>query len=126
MACSFSWSSEWPGNTPDADGTRTTTSFVQPAEPYSCSASDGPGFSLGGGLGLDLDVGREVSFISQLSATAYRQTSDTIGSCAPGSGSVTGIGASIGFAYRFDLGDEPARASNDTPSFKRGSSDSLR
>jgi hypothetical protein len=87
----------------DADGTRLTQEFVRPAESYACSASDGPGFALGGGVGLDVDIGDNLSFIMQTDLTAHRHTSDTIDSCTPGSGSVTNVGANIGFAYKLDL-----------------------
>jgi hypothetical protein len=87
----------------DADGSRVTTEFLRPAETFACSANDGPGFALGGGVGFDVDLEKNLSFITQLEATAHRHTSETIDSCAPGSGSVTTVGASIGFAYKLDL-----------------------
>jgi hypothetical protein len=87
----------------NADGSRVTTEFLRPAETYACSASDGPGFALGGGLGFDVDLEKNLSFVTQLEATAHRHTSEPIDGCAPGSGSVTTIGASIGFAYKLDL-----------------------
>ena len=87
----------------DADGSRVSQEFPRPAETYVCSAGDGPGLALGGGLGFDVDLEKNLSFITQLEATAHRFTSETIDGCAPGSGSVTTIGASIGFAYKLDL-----------------------
>ena len=82
---------------------------VTPPEPFSCSGGDGPGFALGGAVGLDVDMSRHVAFLAQVEGTGHRLTSDVIEGCAPGSGSVTGIGAQIGFMYRFDLEDRAPR-----------------
>lgn len=87
----------------EADGSRATNDFVRPAETYACTANDGPGFALGGGIGFDVDLEENLSFITQVEAAAHRHTSDAIDSCTPGSGSVSTIGASIGFAYKLDL-----------------------
>jgi hypothetical protein len=84
-------------------GTLDSGSFVRPAEPYSCSGSDGPGFALGGGVGLDVDLSRSIAFITGFDAAAHRQTGGVVEGCAPGSGSITSLGARLGFAYRFDL-----------------------
>lgn len=91
-----------------ATGTRDTGEFVRPARPYSCSESSGPGFALGGGVGLDVDLSREVAFVTGIDAAAHRHTGDMVEGCAPGSGSITSLGARLGFAYRFDL-DESSR-----------------
>ncbi len=74
-----------------------------PIEPFACSASDGPGFALSGAVGLDAEMGRGFAFLAEATAAGHRLTSEPIGACAPGSGSVTGVGAQIGFMYRFDL-----------------------
>jgi hypothetical protein len=93
-----------------ASGSRAKgTGNVLPPEPFACSASDGPGFALGGGVGLDVEMAESLAFLAQLDGTAHRLTSEPIGGCAPGSGSVTGVAAQIGFSYRFDLDDEPRR-----------------
>lgn len=84
-------------------GTADTGTSVRPPEPYSCSGSDGPGIALGGGLGLDVDMSRSLAFVTGIDAAAHRQTGGVVESCAPGSGSITSLGARIGFAYRFDL-----------------------
>lgn len=91
----------------DANGSRVTTAFLRPAETYTCSANDGPGFALGGGFGFDVDLEKNLSFVTQLEATAHRLTSEPIDGCAPGAGSATTIGASIGFAYKIDLAPRP-------------------
>ncbi|MCC6903497.1 MAG: hypothetical protein IT377_31300 [Polyangiaceae bacterium] len=89
-------------------GTQANGDFVQPSRPFSCSATDGPGFALGGGLGLDVDMTRSLAFVVGVDAAAHRQSGDTIEGCAPGSGSITAVGARLGFAYRFDLDDSPS------------------
>jgi hypothetical protein len=94
-----------------ANGSRESpTGGVNPPESFSCSASDGPGFALGAAIGLDVDMERNIAFLAQLDASGHRLTSDPIGGCAPGSGSVTGVGAQIGFMYRFDLDEPGSRA----------------
>lgn len=92
----------------EGTGTRDSGGFVRPPEPFSCSGSDGPGFALGGGLGLDVEMSPSFAFITGLNAAAHRQTGDVVESCAPGSGSITSLGAQIGFTYRLDL-DESDR-----------------
>ncbi|MFO0571692.1 MAG: hypothetical protein U0263_39070 [Polyangiaceae bacterium] len=94
----------------NADGTRPATDAVSPDQPFSCSGSDGPGIALGGGVGLDVDISNQLAFVTLLNAAAHRHTSDVVEGCAPGSGSVTSVGAQIGFAYRFDLEDRGSRA----------------
>lgn len=84
-------------------GTRDSGDFVRPPEPFSCSGSDGPGFALGGGLGLDVEMSPSFAFITGLNAAAHRQTGDVVEGCAPGSGSITSLGAQLGFTYRLDL-----------------------
>jgi hypothetical protein len=103
----------------NVSGTQETQSFVRPATAYVCSASSGPGFALGGGVGVYADIDRNFGFVTQLDTFAHRQTSDVIEDCAPGSGSVTTLGARIGFEYRFDLGAGDGAV-------KRGSSALLR
>jgi hypothetical protein len=93
----------------DANGARVEPGLVQPAAPYSCSGSAGPAFAIGGGPGLDLDVGHDWSFITEADLTTYRNSSDQIGSCAKGTGPMSSLGVRIGFAYRFDLGAGPAK-----------------
>lgn len=107
----------------DADGSRTTNDFVRPAETYACTANDGPGLALGGGVGFDVDLEKNLSFVTQLEAQAHRHTSDTIDGCTPGSGSISTIGASIGFAYRLDLAPKAAGSSSSRPQSRPASED---
>ena len=90
-----------------ASGARPTGTFTRPADTYACSGSEGPGFAIGGGVGFDADLARDVAFILQADANAFRHTSDKLEGCAPGSGSVTALAARVGFAYRFDLEGGP-------------------
>ncbi len=85
-----------------ANGARVQTGLVASAEPYSCSASSSAAFAGGGGVGFDLDVSRDVQFVTQADITHYSNSSSSVGGCADGSGPMTGLGAKIGFAYRFD------------------------
>ena len=87
----------------------STSGAVASPQPYSCSGSAGPALAFGGGAGFDLDVGHDWSFITQADLVTYRNSSDKLGSCAEGAGPTTGLGARIGFAYRFDLGNGPAK-----------------
>ena len=87
----------------DASGTRAGDGFG-PGAVFSCSASDGPGFALGGGVGLTLDIDRQLAFVTEVEGSAHRLTSEVLDGCALGAGSVTAVGAHLGFAYRFDLG----------------------
>jgi hypothetical protein len=99
----------------EASGSRGgATGGVVPPEAFVCSASDGPGFALGAGVGIDVDMERNLAFLAQVEASGHRLTSDPLDGCAPGSGSVTGVGAQVGFMYRFDLGDESQRQSSTT------------
>jgi opacity protein-like surface antigen len=92
-----------------ASGSRSSgVGGVNPPEPFACNASDGPGFALGGGVGVDVDMTRHVAFLAEVGGSGHQLTSDPIENCASGSGSVTGIGATIGFMYRFDLDDRSA------------------
>jgi hypothetical protein len=89
-----------------ANGTRVAEGSIGAGSTFDCSGSDGPGLALGGGIGLDVDLDRNLAFVTQLGAAGHRHTSDTLDACAPGSGTLTLVSGRIGFAYRFDL-DEP-------------------
>jgi hypothetical protein len=86
-----------------AGGTRPTSVFTSPAESFACSEADSPGLALGGGLGLDVDIERRLAFLVQADLSGHRLSSEVVDGCAPGIGSVTNVGARVGFLYRFDL-----------------------
>lgn len=84
-------------------GTRqTSASITEPAVSFSCSEWDGPGFGLGGALGVTYRLSRHVSFLSRVDATGARLSGDVLGSCADGIGSVSSVGGSIGLTYEFE------------------------
>ena len=77
---------------------------LAPAGSFSCSETGGGGFALGGGAGSAMFLGRHLQLVGRLDATAHRLTSDRLGSCAPGIGSVTSVGLGLGLAYGFETG----------------------
>jgi hypothetical protein len=94
-----------------ASGTRATAEFVTPAETFSCSVSDGPGLSLSGGIGLDVDIDRHLAFVASAEGGGHQQSGELVDGCTLGVGSVTTVLGRIGFMYRFDLDSEsPAKA----------------
>ena len=94
----------------NASGTTITGQYVATAKPFACSASQGPGFAIGGGVGGDIDLDSHLAFIADAGFGAHRLSGDAVGGCAPGSGSVTNLAARIGFMYRFDLGGSSSKA----------------
>ena len=72
-------------------------------ESFACSEADSPGVALGGGVGLDVDIERQLAFVVQADLTGHRLSSEAVDGCAPGVGSATNLGARVGFLYRFDL-----------------------
>jgi hypothetical protein len=77
---------------------------LAPAGSFSCSETGGGGVALGGGAGAALFLGPRIQLVGRLDATAHRLTSDRLGSCAPGIGSVTSLGLGLGLAYGFETG----------------------
>jgi hypothetical protein len=86
----------------NALGTRESASITEPAQSYSCSEWDAPGFGLGGALGLAYRLGRHIAFVSRVDLTGARLSSDHIGTCADGIGSVASLSGSVGLAYEFE------------------------
>lgn len=97
----------------DASGTvLTNQQMVATVHPFECSASQGPGFAIGGGVGGDIDLNSHLAFLANAGLSAHRLSSNPsdLGGCAPGSGSVAEFGARIGFMYRFDLDGSSSKA----------------
>ena len=69
---------------------------------FSCSASDSVNLALRAGLGARIALGSGVSFLADVSFDNARLGSEVIGDCAPGAGTVSLIGARIGFGYSLD------------------------
>jgi hypothetical protein len=68
-----------------------------------CTATASVGFGLRAGLGMQARIGRHVWFTADAQADNLRLSSDPIGSCAPGAGSVPLIGLRVGFVYTIDV-----------------------
>ncbi len=85
-----------------ARGVQQEPGGLAPAGSFSCSQTGGGGIAFGGGAGAALFLGPHVQLVGRLDATAHRLTSDRLGSCAPGIGSVTSLGVGLGLAYGFE------------------------
>lgn len=85
-----------------ANGARPSQNFG-PGSTFTCRASDGPGLSLSGGGGTDLQMDDHLAFIAEGAVSAFRHSGDRLDGCAPGSGSVTNVSAMIGLLYRFEV-----------------------
>ena len=99
----------------DALGTRESLSITEPAQSFACTAWDGPGFGLGGALGLAYRLGRHVSFVSRLDLSGARLSGEPLGTCADGIGSVASLAGSVGLAFELETapsrrGDHPRPA----------------
>jgi len=97
-----------------ASGTRATAEFGTPAETFSCSVSDGPGLSLSGGIGVDVDIDSRLAFVASAEGGGHQQSGELVDGCTLGVGSVTTVSGRIGFMYRFDLDGESAGAARAT------------
>jgi hypothetical protein len=89
----------------DASGLRPSVN-LEPAQVFRCSDTAGPGFALGAELGGALRLTRSFWFVGNVGADGYQLTSDPLGTCAVGIGSITALSAGAGFLYAFDLGRE--------------------
>lgn len=89
----------------DASGLRPSVN-LEPAQAFRCSDTSGPGFALGAELGGALRLARDFWFVGDVGADGYRLTSDPIGTCAVGIGSITALSVGAGLLYAFDLGRE--------------------
>jgi hypothetical protein len=86
----------------DSLGTRASASITEPAQSYACTDWDGPGFGLGGGLGVAYRLSRHFAFVSRLDLNGVRLNDGSLGSCADGIGSVATLGGSVGLAFEFE------------------------
>ncbi len=78
--------------------------FANPAgNPFLCAETSPPNFALGGGAGVDFDIGDRMAFLAQASASMLRGTSEVVGGCVPGLGSPITLNATLGFAYYFGI-----------------------
>jgi hypothetical protein len=70
---------------------------------FSCSGGDSVNLALRAGLGARIALGSGVSFLADVSFDNVRLASEVIGDCAVGAGTVSLIGARVGFGYQFDV-----------------------
>ncbi len=85
-----------------ADGLLTPGIGVLPSV-YSCAGGDSANLALRAGLGAQLALGSGFSFLADASFDNVRLSSDVIGDCAPGAGTVSLVGARVGFGYQLDV-----------------------
>jgi len=83
-------------------GTRVTEP-LRPGSPYSCSATDSPGFQIGGGVGARFMISPRWGIGARVNATGRRLTSDVIDACAQGIGTATTITAGLSLGYDFTV-----------------------
>ena len=87
----------------DARGTRAdSSSFTVPAKSFACSESDGPGFGLGGALGVAYRLSPHFALVSRVDATGERLSGEPFGRCADGIGSVASVSGTVGLAFELD------------------------
>lgn len=84
------------------DGVLTPGIGVLPSA-YSCAGGDSANLALRAGIGAQIALGSGFSFLADASFDNVRLTSDVIGDCAPGAGTVSLIGARVGFGYQLDV-----------------------
>jgi hypothetical protein len=73
------------------------------ASPYTCGASDGPAFQIGGGVGARLMLSPRWGVTARINGTGRRLSGDMVEDCARGLGSATTVSAGLGLGYDFDL-----------------------
>ncbi|HKO47451.1 MAG TPA: hypothetical protein VJV79_06995 [Polyangiaceae bacterium] len=81
---------------------RDPMNITVPAQSFSCSDWDGPGFGLGGALGLAYRLGRHLAFVSRVDLSGAHLSSAYLGTCADGIGSVASLSGSVGLAFEFE------------------------
>ena len=89
----------------DANGLKPSVN-LEPATVFECSDSAGPGFALGAELGAELRLARAFWLVGNVAGDGYQHTSEKIGNCVSGIGSVTTVSVGVGVLYAFDLGRE--------------------
>jgi hypothetical protein len=94
----------------EANGLRPSVN-LEPSEVYECQDSAGPGFALGAELGGALRLTRAFWLLGNVSGDGYGLTSEPIGNCVNGLGTITTVSVGVGLLYAFDLGREANIAS---------------
>jgi hypothetical protein len=98
----------------DANGLRPSVN-LEPPQVFECSDSAGPGLALGAELGGAFQLTRAFWLVGNVSGDGYGLTSEMIGTCVNGIGSITTISAGIGLLLAFDLGREARVSSRPSP-----------
>jgi hypothetical protein len=98
----------------DATGLRPSVN-LQPSVPYSCSDVAGPGFALGAEVGGALRLTQSFWLTGGVGADGYHLTSDAVGDCVGGIGTVTAVSLGAGLLYAFDLGRETKLSASNRP-----------
>jgi hypothetical protein len=75
---------------------------MQP-DAYLCSESGGPGLALRAGLGVEARLAGPLWFTADAVVDHAHLSSDPLGSCAPGVGSLSTAGMRLGLSYRADV-----------------------
>jgi hypothetical protein len=70
---------------------------------YACSAGDSLRFGLRGGTGLEASLGGPMWLVADATIDSVQLSSDPIGDCVPGSGTIGVFGLRMGFAFRADI-----------------------
>jgi hypothetical protein len=89
----------------DATGLRPSID-LQPSQPFSCSDVSGPGFALGADLGGAVRLTRPLWLTGGLGFDGAHMTSERVGECVAGIGSITALSFGGGLLYTFDLGGD--------------------
>jgi hypothetical protein len=99
----------------DATGLRPSID-LQPAQPFSCSDVSGPGFALGADLGGAVRLTRAFWLTGGLGFDGAHLTSERVGDCVAGVGSITALSFGGGLLYTFDIGRDAKIAAR--PSYR--------
>ncbi|MDI1447378.1 hypothetical protein [Polyangium sp. 6x1] len=86
-----------------ADGVFLVDGGLRGGQTFSCSATDSLNLGLRAIAGVEVPLGKTVSFTGEGSFDAYRLSSEVIDGCAPGAGTTNSIFFRVGLLYRFDL-----------------------
>jgi hypothetical protein len=70
---------------------------------FRCTDSDSVGFGLRAGLGIEAQLSEHAWFTTDALIDNLRLSSDPIGSCAGGAGSVPLLGLRVGIVYKIDV-----------------------
>ncbi|MDC0739999.1 hypothetical protein [Polyangium mundeleinium] len=88
-----------------ADGVFLIDGGLRGGQPFSCSATDSLNLGLRAAVGVEVPIGKTVSFTAEGSLDAYRLSSEVIEGCAPGAGTTNALLFRVGLLYRFDLSE---------------------